>query len=200
MFDLPPATRGLIIANVVCFLLEMVARGPILQAFALWPLGPFFHPWQLVTYAFLHAGFTHIFFNMFALWMFGRALEYFWGLRRYLVFYFVCIVSAGLAQLATTTLTHSFYPTIGASGGIFGLLLAFAMYFPRQRIILLIPPIPLPAWLFVTLYGILELFLGVTGTEGGVAHFAHLGGMLGGFLLILYWRSQNRGHRRPRRW
>jgi membrane associated rhomboid family serine protease len=127
---------------------------------------------------------------MFALFMFGRALEYFWGSRRFTIFYLACVIAAAATQLLTASLAGSTEATLGASGGVFGLLLAFAMYFPRQRITLLFPPIPMPAWLFVTLYGVLELVLGVTNTQAGVAHFAHLGGMLGGALVILYWRAR----------
>ena len=147
-----------------------------------------------MTYAFLHdpTGLAHIFFTMFALFMFGRALEAYWGGLRLVIFYLVCVVTAALTQLAAQHDTGATEEVIGASGGIFGILLAFAWYFPRQRIILLFPPIPMPAWLFVTLYGLLELFFGVTGTEAGVAHFAHLGGMAGGALCILYWRLRHR--------
>lgn len=187
---LTPATRAIILANILLFLLEQVAMRPVLLHFALWPPGPgsLFRPWQLVTYAFLHEGILHIFFNMFALYMFGPALEQYWGARRFLVYYFVCAIAAGATQLAVEYATGTGEPTIGASGGIFGILLAFAVLFPRARLLLLLPPIPMPAWLFVTLYGVLELFFGVTGTEASVAHFAHLGGMLGGALVLLYWR------------
>jgi membrane associated rhomboid family serine protease len=189
---LPPATRAIIAANVVAYLLQQVIGETMVRLFALWPVGTaLFEPWQLVTYAFLHASIPHIFFNMFALFMFGRALEYFWGSRRFIVFYFACVTSAAATQLLMPYLSAGAAgPTIGASGGVFGLLLAFAIYFPRQKITLLFPPIPMPAWLFVTLYGALELVLGVTNTEAGVAHFAHLGGMLGGAILILYWRAR----------
>jgi membrane associated rhomboid family serine protease len=188
---LPPATRAIIAANVVAFLLQQYFGDAMLALFALWPLGStLFQPWQLVTYAFLHGSLAHIFFNMFALFMFGRALEYFWGSRRFTVFYLACVIAAAATQLLTASLSGSMEATLGASGGVFGLLLAFAMYFPRQRITLLFPPIPMPAWLFVTLYGVLELVLGVTNTQAGVAHFAHLGGMLGGALVILYWRAR----------
>jgi membrane associated rhomboid family serine protease len=188
---LPPATRAIIAINVVAFLLQQAYGNSMVALFALWPLGsPLFHPWQLVTYAFLHGSIAHIFFNMFALFMFGRALEYFWGSRRFTVFYLACVIAAAATQLLTASLAGSMEATLGASGGVFGLLLAFAMYFPRQRITLLFPPIPMPAWLFVTLYGVLELVLGVTNTQAGVAHFAHLGGMLGGALVILYWRAR----------
>jgi rhomboid family protein len=191
--SIPPATRALILINIGVFLLQQVAGQPIAQLFALWPLGsPGFEPWQLITYAFLHGSIAHIFFNMFALFMFGRALELYWGARRLVMFYMVCVLTAALTQLLAQRGAGVNQEVIGASGGIFGILLAFAWYFPRQRIILLFPPIPMPAWLFVTLYGLLELFFGVTGTEAGVAHFAHLGGMAGGALCILYWRMRRR--------
>jgi membrane associated rhomboid family serine protease len=191
--SVPPATRALILINVGVYLLQQFA-GPLMAAlFALWPLGsPQFRPWQLITYAFLHGSLAHIFFNMFALFMFGRALEAYWGGRRLVGFYLVCVVTAALTQLVAQRGAGVNEEVIGASGGVFGILLAFAWYFPRQRIILLFPPIPMPAWLFVTLYGLLELFFGVTGTEAGVAHFAHLGGMAGGALCILYWRMRHR--------
>ncbi len=192
---LPPATRAILLANVALFLLEQVPAvfDPLLSLFALWPLGPLFHPWQIVTYAFLHDAhsITHIFFNMFALYMFGSALESFWGSRRFLVFYFASVVAAACTELLVLTQSRVVEPVIGASGGVFGLLLGFAWYFPRQRLMLLFPPIPMPAWLFVTLYGLLELVLGVTGAQDSVAHFAHLGGMLGGALMILLWRTRD---------
>ena len=189
---IPPATRVLILVNVAVFLLQQIAGDLIAQLFALWPLGGGFRPWQLITYAFLHGGVLHIFFNMFALYMFGGALERYWGGRRLVLFFLVCVLTAALTQLAVQYPTGTGEEVIGASGGVFGVLLAFAWYFPKQRIMLLFPPIPMPAWVFVTLYGLLELFLGVTGTEAGVAHFAHLGGMLGGALCILYWRTRHR--------
>lgn len=190
--SLPPATRALLLANLVAFGLMALLGFDAVASFALWPLGPAFAPWQLVTYAFLHQGFAHLFFNMFALFMFGGQLENFWGTKRFLVFYFACVLTAAAAQLAVTYFTHDVYPTLGASGGVFGLLLGFAMFFPRQRVTLIFPPIPMPAWVFVTLYGAIELFLGVTGTQPGVAHFAHLGGMLGGLITILSWRGRGR--------
>ena len=195
--SLTPAVLGLIIANVVVFLLEPVFPG-LLGLLALWPLGPNFHLWQLVSYAFLHGGWWHIFGNMFGLFMFAPALEQHWGKQRFLFYYFVCVITAALTQIAVQHATGSSQPTIGASGGVFGVLLAFAVLFPRAQLLLLLPPIPMPAWLFVLLYGLLELFFGVTGTEPGIGHFAHLGGMLGGAILMLYWRSRGpRGHHRP---
>ena len=192
---LPRATRALILVNVGVYLLELLAPNPILTLFALWPLHhPLFRPWQLITYAFLHdpSNPAHIFFNMFALFMFGRALEQYWGARRFLIYFLVCALTAGLTQLAVQAASGGQEETIGASGGVFGVLLAFAWYFPRQRLFVIPIPIPMPACLLVTLYGFIELFLGVTGRQEGVAHFAHLGGMLGGALCILYWRARGR--------
>jgi membrane associated rhomboid family serine protease len=186
---MPPATQAIIGVNVVVYLLQS-SLGDSAAMLALWPLDGGFAPWQLVTYGFLHGGLSHIFFNMFAVYMFGSTLEQFFGTRWYLLLYFVSVVTAALAQLAVNAVLGSPYPTVGASGGVFGLLLAFGMYFPRQTIMLIIPPIPMPAWLAVTAYGALELFLGVTGTQAGVAHFAHLGGMLGAFVLIQYRRGK----------
>ncbi len=195
--NLPPATRALLLTNVGVFLLQLLVGPMLVQWFALWPLGTLFEPWQLLTYAFLHEGFWHIFLNMFALFMFGTPLERYLGSVRFTTFYFVCVLAAGLTQLAVAALdTSSQSATLGASGGIFGLLLAFAMYFPRQRIMLVFPPIPLPAWAFVTIYGLVELFSGVSGFQPGVAHFAHLGGMLGGAAMILFWRVKDGARKR----
>ena len=191
---MPRATQAIIGANVVVYLLQMSMGEQLTILFALWPLnasavfGPEvgFAPWQLVTYGFLHDtnGFAHIFFNMFAIYMFGSTLEQFFGTRWYVMLYFVSVITAGITQLAVNAILGSPYPTLGASGGVFGLLLAFGWFFPKQRLMLLFPPIPMPAWVAVTAYGALELFLGVTGTQAGVAHFAHLGGMLGAFVMI----------------
>jgi membrane associated rhomboid family serine protease len=192
---LPPATRALILVNVGVYLLELLAPDPMVGLFALWPLhSRLFEPWQLITYAFLHdpKNIAHIFLNMFALFMFGRGLELYWGSRRFLGYYFVCVVAAALTQLAVESGTSAAEPVLGASGGVFGVLLAFAWYFPNQRLIVLPIPIPMPAWLFVTIYALIELFSGLTRTQQGVAHFAHLGGMLGGALCILYWRTRHR--------
>lgn len=190
--SVPPVTLTLIILNIVVFLLQQVA-GNAAAPFALWPLGSgLFHAWQLITYAFLHGSVAHIFLNMFALYMFGRSLETYWGSRRFIVYYLVCVLAAALTQLAVQNASGSLEPTLGASGGVFGILLAFGWYFPRQRLIILPIPIPLPAWLFVSLYALVELFFGLTGKQQDVAHFAHLGGMLGGAVCILYWRARQR--------
>jgi membrane associated rhomboid family serine protease len=142
-----------------------------------------------VSYAFLHGSLAHILINMLAVYMFGADLERLWGARRYITYYMASAVAAAISQLLVAAWTGSQDPTIGASGAVFGLLLAFAIYFPQRVIVPLIPPIPMPARVFVALYGALELFLGITGTQTGVAHFAHLGGMLGGYLVIRYWRA-----------
>lgn len=212
--NIPPVTKALLVANGVVFLLQQLLGDPAFAAFMLWPLGgadtfgpaTMFLPWQLVTYAFLHGSFAHVGFNMLALLMFGAPLEYTWGQRRFVAFYFVCVVGAGLCQLAVASWAVAqgggAYPTVGASGGIFGLLLAYGMLFPNQRVMLLIPPIPMRARTLVIVYGAIELLMGFTGLQPGVAHFAHLGGMLFGWLLIRYWRGQppfgRGGPRRPR--
>ena len=195
---MPRGTQAIIGANVVVFLIQMAMSNAGFAPLALWPLGAGFAPWQLVTYGFLHGGFTHIFFNMFAIYMFGSALEQFFGTRYYVTLYFVSVVVAGLTQLAVNALLGSLEPVVGASGGVYGLLLAFGMYFPQQRIMLLFPPVAMPAWVAVTGYAALELFLGVTGTQQGVAHFAHLGGMLGAFVMIQWRRGKPPFGRRRR--
>jgi membrane associated rhomboid family serine protease len=198
-----PVTRALIAANVAMFLLEQLAPGSI-YALALWPIGAgqaggaSFAPWQLVTYAFLHGGLLHLAFNMFALYMFGGAIERVFGTWRYLSYYFVCVVSAALTQLVVAVMSGGFYPTVGASGGVFGLLLAYGKFFPNNRVMLIFPPIPMRARTFVLVYAAIELFLGVTGTQEGVAHFAHLGGMIGGFAMLRYWRGAGGGSRNIR--
>ena len=194
-------TRALILANVAVYALQTVAGRSVIATFALWPLGRFrvpglgivgFHSWQLVTYAFLHASFGHIFLNMFALHIFGRDVERVLGSRRYLALYGAAVLSAACVQLLVVSAAAdvSPYPTIGASGGVFGILLAFGMLFPRRIVVLLIPPIPLPARTFVTLYALLELVSGVLQTQEGVAHFAHLGGMLGAWIVLRSWRQR----------
>jgi membrane associated rhomboid family serine protease len=179
-----PSVLILIIATVIGYFLEQNAGEETVTSLALWPLQYGFMPWQLLTYAFLHANASHLIFNMWGLWMFGRDLEYVLGKKTVVLLYFASVLSAGIAQLLVSTITGSMAPTVGASGGVFGLLLAYGLCFPTRTLVLLFPPIPLPAWLFVTLYGALELVLGVTGTQAGVAHFAHLGGMVGGYLVL----------------
>ena len=204
--SLPPVVKYLLIANILAFVAQMFLdrAGILREYFALWALGTpevvltprgflqvgDFYPWQLLTYGFLHGGFAHIFFNMFGLWMFGRAIEETMGSGRFLIYYLVCVVGAGLIQLLVMTLTHSLVPTVGASGGLFGILLAFGMMFPRVEVMLLFLPVPIEARYLVIGYGAIELINGISNPNTGVAHFAHLGGMLFGIVMILYWRGQ----------
>ena len=189
MPPLQPVTRALLLINVAVFFLARLFGGGIESVFALWPLGTNFLPWQVATYAFLHGSFEHLFFNMLGLWMFGSELERIWGEKRFLQFYAASVLAAALTQLVVTAVMGSGYPTVGASGGLFGLLFAFAVMFPN-RVILLFFVIPMKARYLVALYGLLELYQGVYVMNSGVAHFAHLGGMVGGFLMIRYWRGQ----------
>ena len=190
MPQMPPVTQALLLINVAIFCLDQFVGNWFTQLFALWPIGYGFLPWQVATYAFLHGSFLHLFFNMLGLWMFGAELERGWGPNRFGPFYAASVLSAALLQLLTTAVLGSMAPTVGASGGLFGLLLAFGMMFPNRIIMPLFPPIPMKAKVFVAVFGGLELFFGVTGTAAGIAHFAHLGGMLGGYLMIRYWRGQ----------
>jgi len=198
---MPPVTKTLLIVNVAVYLAQQFADDALLIWFALWPLASTsvaapglstgFLPWQVITYSFLHGNELHILVNMLGLYMFGSEVERVLGPRRYVTYYFVSVLAAAIAQLVMSTLNPGPpYPTVGASGGVFGLLLAYGMFFPRRIVMLIIPPIPMPARVFVFVYAAIELYLGVTGTLAGVAHFAHLGGMLGGWLLLRYWRRR----------
>jgi membrane associated rhomboid family serine protease len=198
--NLTPVVRALLYTNFIVYLLQRLTGlgAVLLWEFALWPASaaaagraPPFEPWQIVTYAFLHdpLNWMHLLGNMFALLIFGPDTERLLGTRRFAVYYLVCIVGAGLTQLLVTSMAGDDSPTLGASGGIFGILLLYGLAFPR-RIILLYFAIPMPAWLFVTLYGLLELYLGAFGRSSAIAHFAHLGGMAAGAALILFWRSR----------
>jgi membrane associated rhomboid family serine protease len=194
MFSLQPVTLLLILVNIGVYLLQLGMPEHMVMNYALWPVGSgLVEPWQVISYGFLHTSPTHLAFNMLALFMFGAEVEHELGSLKYLLYYFVCVLVAALVQQAVTIMhvSQAGY-TLGASGGVFGLLLAFGMLFPRRKLMLLILPIPIPAWLFVTLYGAIELWLGVTHTLEGVAHFAHLGGMLGGWLLLQYWLPRRR--------
>ena len=190
---MPPATQALLGINVLIYFAGGYSAIN-LNEFMLWPPGGMdsrFAPWQIVTYAFLHGSFAHIFFNMFGLYMFGSEIERLFGSRFFLSFYLASVVSAALTHLVVTSMMGSPpVPMVGASGGIYGLILAYGMYFPNRRIVLLIPPIPMRARVFVIVFAAIELGLGVLQPGGSVAHFAHLGGMLGGFLMIQYRRGR----------
>jgi membrane associated rhomboid family serine protease len=201
---MPPVTLWLIIGNFSVFLLEIPFGNFLVEKFALWPAGSHyspdlhaqvgFAPWQLITSAFLHAGPAHIGLNMWGLYMFGREVEKEMVSGNFAMLYLAAVLTASAVQLAvvTATATSGAYPTLGASGGVFGVLLAYGLLFPQRTILLLIPPIPLPARVFVVFYAILELTNGMLGTQAGVAHFAHLGGMLGGYLVLRIWRRRAR--------
>jgi membrane associated rhomboid family serine protease len=205
---IPPVTLTLLIAIVVCFLLQQTLPETTFLPFELWPWGRFvlgtddfqrpvtagFMPWQLITYSFLHGGWAHLLFNGWALYQFGSAAENVLGPRRFTFFYFFCVVGAGLCQLAVTTvMLDPVNPvpvgTVGASGGIFGLLLAFAVFYPGAKLIFLLFPVPVSARIAVMIYGGIELYLGLSGSQSGVAHFAHLGGLAFGWGLLRYWRG-----------
>ena len=201
----PPVVMNLMIANVVLWLAVVLlprAIGDGMTAWlALFPVGsPWFHAWQPVTYMFMHGSWEHIIFNMFTLWMFGRFIEYDLGSKRFLLYYMVCGVGAGLIQILVCRLTGTplNVPTVGASGAIYGLLLAFGMLHPNDIIMPLIPPIPMKAKWAVLVFCAIELLLGIRGSlfsADNVAHFAHLGGALFGFLMILWWKKQGKRYR-----
>lgn len=236
MNNIPTVTKNLLAINVLMFLALLAARKFGIDLNAMLGLHFYmsqdFMPYQLVTYMFMHGGISHIFFNMFALFMFGRTLEYVWGGKRFLIYYLVAGVGAALIQEAIGALRYysmlsevSPYevayvlenglealrqgknfvlpslaelnliintPTVGASGAIYAILLAFGMLFPNERMFVFPIPVPIKAKFFVLAYAVIELYLGVTGTPDGVAHFAHLGGMLFGLVLILYWRKKRK--------
>ncbi|MBO8433588.1 MAG: rhomboid family intramembrane serine protease [Bacteroidetes bacterium] len=205
---LPPVVKNLLILNVLFFLadISLQTRGiDLTQWLGLhYITAQDFYPWQFITYMFMHGNFSHLFFNMFALWMFGYALENYWGSKRFLVYYLITGVGAALIQTGVLALeirgmTQGLPPfaaqhyinqivTVGASGAVYGILLAFGMCFPNVPIFLYFF-FPIKAKWFVIIYGVIELFAGIGGTADGVAHFAHLGGMIFGLLLILYWRK-----------
>jgi membrane associated rhomboid family serine protease len=198
MPPIPPVTKALLLICTAIFCLQLIIPSTLEFWFALWPAGSgLFWPWQAVSYGFLHGSMFHLFFNMLGLWMFGSELERLWGARRYQTFLLAGVLAAAAAQLLVTWLSGSRVPTVGASGALFALLLAFGMLFPNRTIVPLFPPIPMKARTFVLIFGGLELFMGFTGRTG-IAHFAHLGGMVGGFLMIRYWRGQAPFSRRRR--
>jgi membrane associated rhomboid family serine protease len=190
MPQLPPVTQALLLINTGVFCLQFLFGFWMERLFALWPLGTGFLPWQVVSYAFLHGDFGHLFFNMLGLWMFGSELEQVWGRKRFIQFYTASLLAGAVVQLLVAPLLGSQAPVVGASGALFGLLLGYALLFPNRTIMLLIPPIPMKARTFAIVFGVLALLLGVSGAARGIAHFAHLGGMLGGWLMMRYWRGQ----------
>lgn len=204
--QIPTVTKNLVAINILMFIATLVNENFMVANFAMfYPASPFFKPWQILTHMFMHGGFWHIFFNMYSLLMFGSILERSLGPKKYLIFYFVTglgavalhtgvewlqarvFIANGIAQAYQQLLVT---PTLGASGAIYGVLIGFAMLYPQARLTLIFPPIPMTAKWLVIIFAAIELFSGINGIQDGVAHFAHLGGMLFGWLLIRWWRKQ----------
>ena len=198
-FKTPPVVQNLIIANCVIYL--AISLIPAVNHFCaehlqLWWTNAFnapeFHSYQFVTYMFLHAGFAHLFSNMFALWMFGRTLEYELGSQRFLTYYMVCGIGAALIQIGVASLFGESLTLLGASGAVFGLLLAFGVMHPNNMIYIIPLPFPIKAKWFVIGYAVLEILLGWSPLNTGVAHFAHVGGMLWGLVLLFWWKKRGK--------
>lgn len=189
---IPVVVRTLLLLNIAAFIIDQFLH--ISNVFGLYYVGtPYFHFYQFVTYMFMHGGFSHIFFNMFALWMFGRIMEQVWGPKRFLLYYLVCGIGAGVVQELGQAfgLINPMANTIGASGAVFGILLAFGMTFPNERLFIIPIPFPIKAKYFVAFYAIIEIFEALSMADG-VAHLAHIGGMIFGLIMILIWRNQAR--------
>ena len=191
--NIPTITRNLLIINILAYLATWVLSGSGIDLAFLCGLhyvgSPYFNFYQIITYQFLHGGITHLFFNMFALWMFGRIMEQVWGPKKFLFYYLACGIGAGLSQELVQWLMQSYSLTIGASGAVYGILLAFGMTFPDERMFIFPLPVPIKAKWFVIGYAAIELFSALSMAGDGVAHMAHLGGMLFGFLIIWYWKQ-----------
>ena len=213
MSNVPAAVKNIIIINVLVMIMTSLNGDFMYEKFALfYPTSPFFHWWQPVTHMFMHGGFWHLFFNMYTLYIFGSVLERVWGTKKFLIFYFITGLGAALVHtgvewmqmqywmsqaaegnMAAMNSIHSLKmtPTVGASGAIYGVLMGYAMLYPDSVLTLIFPPVSLKAKWFVLIFAGIELLTGVTGTGGGIAHFAHLGGLIFGFLLILYWKKKH---------
>ena len=211
--SIPTATKNIIIINVLVMIMTSLNGDLMYQKFALfYPTSPFFRWWQPVTHMFMHGGFWHLFFNMYTLYFFGRVLEERWGAKKFLIFYFVTGLGAALihtgvewiqmhhwmnqvaeGSMAAQANIHALKmtPTVGASGAIYGVLMGFAMLYPDAILTLIFPPVSMKAKWFVLIFGGIELLTGITGVGGGIAHFAHLGGLIFGYLLIMYWKKKH---------
>lgn len=206
--QIPTVTKNLVAINILMFIATLINENFMVANFAMfYPASPFFKPWQILTHMFMHGGFWHIFFNMYSLLMFGSILERSLGPKKFLIFYFVTglgavalhtgvewmqarvFIANGAAQAYQQLLAT---PTLGASGAIYGVLIGFAMLYPQARLTLIFPPIPMTAKWLVIIFAAIELFSGINGIQDGVAHFAHLGGMLFGWLLIRWWRKHGK--------
>lgn len=206
--QIPTVTKNLVAINILMFIATLVNENFMVANFAMfYPASPFFKPWQILTHMFMHGGFWHIFFNMYSLLMFGSILERSLGTKKYLIFYFVTGLGAVALHTSVEWMQARVFiangavdayqrllvtPTLGASGAIYGVLIGFAMLYPQARLILIFPPIPVKAKWLVIIFAAIELVFGINGIQGGVAHFAHLGGMLFGWLLIRWWRKHGK--------
>lgn len=218
MSNVPVAVKNLIIINVLVMIMTSLNENFMYEKFALfYPTSPFFHWWQPLTHMFMHGGFWHLFFNMYTLFIFGSVLERVWGTKKFLIFYFVTGLGAALVHTGVEWIQMQYWmtqaaegsmtalnsihalkvtPTVGASGAIYGLLMGYAMLYPDSIMSLIFPPISMKAKWFVLIFAGIELLTGVTGTGGGIAHFAHLGGLIFGFILIMYWKKKRRLYNR----
>lgn len=206
--QIPTVTKNLLAINILMFVATLVNENLMVANFAMfYPASPFFKPWQILTHMFMHGGFWHLFFNMYSLLMFGSILERSLGTKKYLIFYFVTGLGAVALHTGVEWLQARVFiangiatayqqllvtPTLGASGAIYGVLIGFAMLYPQARLTLIFPPIPMTAKWLVIIFAAIELFSGINGIQDGVAHFAHLGGMLFGWLLIRWWRKHGK--------
>lgn len=193
MSNVPKAVKHIIIINLLMLVLTYLNNPLMSKWFALNPISFIWKPWQLVTYMFMHGGFGHLFFNMYTLFIFGSVLENVWGTKKFLTFYFVTGIGAALVNIGVQYLTGSFALTVGASGAIYGILMGYAMLYPDSTLTLLFPPVSMKAKWFVLIFAGIELLLGISNNPAdNVAHFAHLGGLVFAFLLLMFWKKRRR--------
>lgn len=206
--QIPTVTKNLVAINILMFIATLINENFMVANFAMfYPASPFFKPWQILTHMFMHGGFWHIFFNMYSLLMFGSILERSLGPKKFLIFYFVTGLGAAALHTGVEWMQARVFiangavnayqallmtPTLGASGAIYGVLIGFAMLYPQAQLMLIFPPIPVKAKWLVVIFAVIELFSGINGIQESVAHFAHLGGMLFGWLLIRWWRKHGK--------
>ena len=193
MNNIPKAVKHIIIINLLMLVLTYLNNPLMSKWFALNPISFIWKPWQLVTYMFMHGGFGPLFFNMYTLFIFGSVLENVWGTKKFLTFYFVTGIGAALVNIGVQYLTGSFALTVGASGAIYGILMGYAMLYPDSMLTLILPPVSMKAKWFVLIFAGIELLLGISNNPAdNVAHFAHLGGLVFAFLLLMFWKKRRR--------
>lgn len=193
MSNVPKAVKHIILINILMLVLTYLNNPLMSRWFALNPITFLWKPWQLMTYMFMHGGIGHLFFNMYTLFIFGSVLENVWGTKKFLTFYFVTGIGAALVNIGVQYLTGSFALTVGASGAIYGILMGYAMLYPDSMLTLIFPPVSMKAKWFVLIFAGIELLLGISNNPAdNVAHFAHLGGLIFAFLLIMYWKKKHR--------